>query len=79
MIVVMTANVDVADGLTNGATGVIKTLITEWKEQIVLILFGFCLIILELVGQQERNTEPYIIRVSKENGLLSLMYKEHLY
>ena len=67
MIVVMTAIVDVEDGLTNGATGVVKTLITEWKKQIVLVLFGFCLMILELVGQHERNKELYIIQVSKEN------------
>ena len=70
MIVVHTANVDVEDGLTNGATGVVKQLTLEWKEQIVQALFGFCLMILELVGQHERNTENYTTQAFIQIGHL---------
>ena len=70
MIVVHTANVDVDDGLTNGATGVVK--------HIVQALFGFCSVILELVGQHERNIENYTTQAFIEIGHLYLMYNEHL-
>ena len=77
MIVTHTANVDVEDGLTNGATGVVKyidyRMTTGWKKQIVQVLFGFCLMILELVGQHERNTENYTTQTLIENGHLYLM------
>ena len=79
MIVVHTANVDVEDGLTNGATGVVNKLTLEWKEQIVQALFGFCLMILELVGQHERNTENYTTQALIQIGHLYLMYNGLLY
>ena len=72
MIVVHTANKDVEDGLTNGATGVVKQI--EWKEQIVQALFGFCLMILELEGQHVRNTENYTTQAIMQIGHLYLMY-----
>ena len=56
----------------------LNTLTTEWKEQIVQVLFGFCLMILELVRQHERNTECYTTQASIENGHLYLIYNEHL-
>ena len=64
-IVVMTANVDVQDGLTNGATGVVKLIDYSMEGTNVLVLFGFCLMILELVGQQERNTGHFITQFPK--------------
>ena len=66
MIVFMTANVDVEDGLTNGAARVVKHLTTKWKEQNVLVLFGLCLMIHELVGQHERNAERYNSSTQRE-------------
>ena len=76
MMVVMTANVDVEDCLINGASGVVKYRMEGTNR---LVLSEFCLMILELVGHHERNTERYIIQVSKENGRLYLIYNEHLY
>ena len=55
IIVVHTDNVDVEDGLTNGATALVKHIDFKWKEQIVQALFEFCLMILELVGQHKRK------------------------
>ena len=78
MIVLMTVNVDVEDGLTNGATGVVKHIDYRMEGTNRQVLFGFCLMILELVDQHERNTERYTTQASIENGHLYLMYNEHL-
>ena len=75
MIVVHTINVDVDDGLTNGA----YILTSEWKEQIVQALLGFCLMSLELVGQHERNTENYTTQAFIQIRHLYLIHKRHLY
>ena len=37
----LTTNVDVTDGLTNGAECVIKTLTTGWKTLADLVLYGY--------------------------------------
>ena len=71
MIVVMTANVDVEDGLKNGANGVVKHIDYRMegtsRPSIIWVLFD------------ERNTERYKTQVFTENGRLYLMYNEHLY
>ena len=79
MIVVMTANVDVEGGLTNGATGVVKYIDYRMEGTNRPSIIWVLLMILVLEGQHEKNTERYIIQVSKENGHLYLMYNEHLY
>ena len=43
-------------------------------EQIVQALFGFCLMILGLVGQHDRNTENYTTQALIQIGHLYLMY-----
>ena len=79
MIVVMTAIVDVDNSLTNGATGVVKYIGNRMEGTNRPNIIGFCLMILESVGQHKKNTQHYTIQISKENGLLYLMYTEHLY
>ena len=59
MIVVMTANLDDEDGLTNGATGVVKLIHYRMKGTNRPSIIWVCLMILELVGQHERNTEHF--------------------
>ena len=75
MAVVMTVN---EDGLTNGATGVVKHIDYRMegtnRPNIIWVLFDDP----RIVGQHERNTERYTTQVSKENGHLYLMYNEHL-
>ena len=74
MIVVITANVDVEDGLTNGASGVVKYIDYRMegtnRPSIIWVLFDDL-----RIGRSGR----YIIQVSKVNGRLYLMYNEHLY
>ena len=36
-----------------------------------IVLFGFCLMILELVGQLEKNSENYTTQILIENGPIS--------
>ena len=75
MIVVHTANVDVEDGLTNGATGVVKQIDLRMEgNKSSKHYLGFCLMILELVGQHERNTENYTTQAFIQIGHLYLMY-----
>ena len=61
MIVIMTANFDVEDVLTDGATGVVKYIDYRMERTNRPSIIWVCLMNLELVGQYERNTEPYKI------------------
>ena len=73
MIVVHTANVDVEDGLTNGATGVVKQIDFRKgtnRPSIIWVLFDDP----RVVGQQERNTENYTTQALIQIGHLYLMY-----
>ena len=54
MIVVMTANVNVEDGLTNGATGVVKYFDYRMEGTNRPSIVWVLLMILELEGQHEK-------------------------
>ena len=76
MIVVHTTNVDVEDGLTNGATGVVKHIdfrMEGTNRPSITCFFFFFLMSLELVGQHKRTTQTFI-----QIGQLYLIHKEHL-
>ena len=74
MIVVHTANVDIEDGFTNGATGVVKQIDFRLegtnRPSIILVLFDDP----ELVGKHKRNTEHYTTQALIQIGHLYLMY-----
>ena len=74
MIVVHTANVDVEDGLTNGATGVVKQIDFRMegtnRPSIIWVLFDD-----PRVGRTTReNTENYTTQALIQIGHLYLMY-----
>ena len=80
MIVVHTANVDVEDGLTNGATGVVKHVDFRWMEgtnrpSIIWVLFDD-----PRVGKatREKKTGNFTTQAFIQTGHLYLKHNEHL-
>ena len=66
MIVVHTANVDVEDGLTNGATGVVKHIVFRWMEgtnrpSIIWVMFD----------------DPRVGRVTREKNKQKILQLKH--
>ena len=79
MIVVHTANVDVEDGLTNGATGVVKHIDFRMegtnRPSIIWVLFDDPRVGRTTHEKYRKFTTQVFIKI----GHLYLMYNEHLY